>query len=199
MTDEPMTRKGRERRESLIGSATRLFRDAGFEGVGVDDIAEASGISGPGVYRYFASKQAILLAVVEEPIIRLRDGAVDIEKRLGPGREALRTLIARHAEQVVHGDGSLQVYHEVQKHLSPLDRARLRRLMSEYVAVWIRSLLAASPAIDVEDARIAAHGLTAFINSFPTYRSNVTLEHAQTTLTSMCLLLVDQLTHLPAS
>src|SRR3954462_3729937 len=48
------------RREQILSEAARLFAARGFHGVGVDEIGAAVGISGPGLYRHFAGKDAML-------------------------------------------------------------------------------------------------------------------------------------------
>jgi AcrR family transcriptional regulator len=48
------------RREQILAAAAELFAHRGFHGVGIDDIGAAVGISGPGVYRHFRSKDAVL-------------------------------------------------------------------------------------------------------------------------------------------
>src|SRR5947207_11538036 len=48
------------RREQILREAARLFAKRGFHGVGVDEIGAAVGISGPGLYRHFPGKVAML-------------------------------------------------------------------------------------------------------------------------------------------
>lgn len=48
------------RRDQIRREAARLFAARGFLGVGVDEIGKAVGISGPGLYRHFAGKEAML-------------------------------------------------------------------------------------------------------------------------------------------
>lgn len=60
------TSRSTERRRGLRAAAARLFRRRGFDGVGIDDIGAEVGVSGPAVYRYFPSKQAILADVIAE-------------------------------------------------------------------------------------------------------------------------------------
>ncbi|MDQ0961610.1 AcrR family transcriptional regulator [Streptomyces sp. B4I13] len=48
------------RREQILREAARLFAERGFHGVGVDEIGAAVGISGPGLYRHFPGKDAML-------------------------------------------------------------------------------------------------------------------------------------------
>src|SRR3954462_15943974 len=71
------------RREQILKEAARLFAERGFHGVGVDEIGAAVGISGPGLYRHFAGKDAMpaeLLVGISERLLaggrmRVAEGA----------------------------------------------------------------------------------------------------------------------------
>ena len=52
------------RRQQILKEAARLFAERGFHGVGVDEIGAAVGISGPGLYRHFPGKDAMLRSLV---------------------------------------------------------------------------------------------------------------------------------------
>lgn len=61
------------RRVLILNSAADQFARNGFAATGMDDIGAAAGISGPGVYRHFASKEDLLhelLAKGVEEVIR---------------------------------------------------------------------------------------------------------------------------------
>ena len=60
------------RREQLLSRAADLFATRGFHGVSVHDLGAACGVSGPALYRHFASKRDLYLAVLEESWSRLR-------------------------------------------------------------------------------------------------------------------------------
>lgn len=49
-----------ESRQSIVTNASRLFRERGFDGVGVADIMAAAGLTHGGFYRHFSSKQALI-------------------------------------------------------------------------------------------------------------------------------------------
>ena len=66
-----MTTTDPSRREMILDAAVALFRTEGFHGAGIDDIGAAAGISGPGVYRHFANKHALLVAMSERVVERL--------------------------------------------------------------------------------------------------------------------------------
>src|SRR3954467_12647740 len=48
------------RREQILRAAAQLFAQAGARAVGVDDVGAAVGVTGPAIYRHFASKDAML-------------------------------------------------------------------------------------------------------------------------------------------
>ncbi|MGA8847058.1 MAG: helix-turn-helix domain-containing protein, partial [Nocardioides sp.] len=50
----------RGRREQILSTAATLFARRGFHGVSVVDIGAACGVSGPALYKHFASKDQIL-------------------------------------------------------------------------------------------------------------------------------------------
>src|ERR671933_2819029 len=53
-------RRGDERERALLATAERLLGEDRFERASVAEIAAASGVSRPGFYFYFASKDALL-------------------------------------------------------------------------------------------------------------------------------------------
>lgn len=57
--------QGARRRESILDAATQQFLRAGYSATSLREIAEAAGISHPGLRRHFASKDEILAAVIE--------------------------------------------------------------------------------------------------------------------------------------
>lgn len=52
-------------KESILKAALTLFAEHGYDGTGVDLIAEGAGIKGPSLYRHFKSKEEVLNALVD--------------------------------------------------------------------------------------------------------------------------------------
>ena len=52
-------------KEPLIRAARDLFSEKGYDGTGVDEIAESIGIKGPTIYKYFKNKEDLLKAVID--------------------------------------------------------------------------------------------------------------------------------------
>jgi len=71
------------REQAILRSAEKLFFERSFDGVGVDDIGKAAGLSGSSIYRHFSSKDEILATLFDEVIeaILLRMGLPDPDPR----------------------------------------------------------------------------------------------------------------------
>jgi AcrR family transcriptional regulator len=54
-----------ERRALIVEAAGALFGERGYEGVRLDEIAAAAGVTKPILYRHFDSKKALYLALLE--------------------------------------------------------------------------------------------------------------------------------------
>jgi AcrR family transcriptional regulator len=61
-----------QRREQILGAATRAFARAGFTNTGLDVIAAEAGVTPVILYRHFASKADLYRAVLESAGARLR-------------------------------------------------------------------------------------------------------------------------------
>src|SRR5579875_2486409 len=56
--------KAAENRERIVAAAARLFREKGFDGVGLDAIMEDAGLTHGGFYRHFRSKDDLAAEAV---------------------------------------------------------------------------------------------------------------------------------------
>jgi AcrR family transcriptional regulator len=54
-----------ERRGTIVEAAGRLFGERGYDRTRLDDIAEATGVTKPILYRHFESKKALYIALLE--------------------------------------------------------------------------------------------------------------------------------------
>lgn len=154
------TERGRRRREAILDAATALFDERGYPGTSIDDIGAAAGITGPGLYRHFASKDAILTAVFDRLWRRLRP-AVEAADVLAPV-EALDTLIDAHVDLAIGDPAAIMLLLRELRHV-PEDYQRTAvRTHRRYVDAWVRPLRAWRPEVSPGDARttaLAVHGL----------------------------------------
>ena len=77
MSTKPISGKARARieaqRERILDAAQGCFISSGFHAASMSSIAETAGMSAGLIYRYFANKNAIILAIVERQLQLLRD------------------------------------------------------------------------------------------------------------------------------
>jgi AcrR family transcriptional regulator len=76
-----------ERRDALVTAAYELFRERGFVGTTMDDVADRAGLSRRTAFRYFATKDELVFPQREE---RLRLFERELQPR--PGETALATV-----------------------------------------------------------------------------------------------------------
>jgi AcrR family transcriptional regulator len=89
----PVDIAGREAKaRAILEAAASVFARDGFHKASTNDICRAAGISSAGLYQYFASKEALILAIAEEH--RRRDLRRTAALRDGP----ILAAIARAAE-----------------------------------------------------------------------------------------------------
>jgi AcrR family transcriptional regulator len=81
-------RKKVQTRDRLIAAALKLCDQQGFEATTVDQISDAADISPRTFNRYFATKEDVVLAPVEDMIVAMTD-SLDAQPRTGNEIEAL--------------------------------------------------------------------------------------------------------------
>ena len=67
---------GDDREQAILNTARELLAERSIAEISVDDLAKGAGLSRPTFYFYFASKEAVLLSLIE-PLIRLADAGFD--------------------------------------------------------------------------------------------------------------------------
>ncbi len=60
------TRKGEDRRAAILSAAAVLFAEQGYRGASLESVAAAAGLTRAGLLHYFPSKEAMLLALLED-------------------------------------------------------------------------------------------------------------------------------------
>jgi AcrR family transcriptional regulator len=160
------TRRGRERREQILASAARLVASQGFHTVGVSDIGAAAGVSGAALYRHFATKSEILVALLDRVVDRLLDGAAAASHGDDPG-VVLATLIEVHVDFAISEKAILAVYAQEAHNLPAVDRTRLRRKQRHYVDMWTDAYRRRHPSSSEKAARAVVEGVFGMLNSVP--------------------------------
>ncbi|MEU5215848.1 TetR/AcrR family transcriptional regulator [Streptomyces sp. NPDC020807] len=156
------------RREQILKEAARLFAERGFHGVGVDEIGAAVGISGPGLYRHFAGKDAMLAELLVGISERLLDGGrVRVEKASGAPEAVLASLVDGHIDFALDDRPLITLHDRELDRLKEEDRKRVRRLQRRYAELWVTVVRELYPASPEDEARTAVHAVFGLLNSTP--------------------------------
>jgi AcrR family transcriptional regulator len=153
------------RREQLLEAAAVLFAERGYHAVGIDDIGAAAGISGPGVYRHFPGKQALLAALCDRALARMLDGAHGISAAHGDPRASLEALVELHVAFAVDERALIGVWGRELPALSEDLRRSLRRRMRDYEQPWQEVLALLRDDLDPAEVAVVTGATLAMLNA----------------------------------
>ena len=152
------------RREQLLEAAAHLFAERGFHAVGIDDIGAAAGISGPGVYRHFSSKQALLEALCDRAMTAMLVGAQQIMAEREDARDALGALVDLHVDFAVQDRALIGVWVRETRSLSHDVRRSLRRRMRAYEEPWNQTLQRLRDDLEPVEVSVVTGSTLAMLN-----------------------------------
>jgi AcrR family transcriptional regulator len=136
--------------------------------VSVADLGAACGISGPALYKHFASKDAMLAEMLVRISEFLLAGGSERVADAGADPAAqLRALIAFHVDFALGNPALITVQDRDLASLPDAEAAQVRRLQRRYVEVWVTVLARLHPAADAAPCRARAHAVFGLINSTP--------------------------------
>ncbi|HUR50655.1 MAG TPA: TetR/AcrR family transcriptional regulator [Mycobacteriales bacterium] len=152
------------RQEQLLREAARMFAEYGYHGVSIEDLGASVGISGPAVYKHFASKDQLLadlLVGISEDL--LEGGRAEVAGARSPA-DALERLVDRHLAFSLSEPDLIRVQDRDLASLSPSDAHSVRRFQRAYVELWVDQLV---PPLTRPEARARAHAVFGLLNSTP--------------------------------
>ena len=114
-------------RERILRSAAALFRQRGFNGTSMQDLAEAVGITKSSLYHHFSSKQALLSEILSNTVDRVTPAVREIAESKRPASERLRRAVTRHVVELIRDRDNVACFIEEGRFLVP-------ERMSAYVA-----------------------------------------------------------------
>lgn len=155
------------RRAVLLDAAAQLFAERGYNGVSIEDLGAAAGVSGPAVYRHFPGKHSVLAALLTGVSEDLLEGGRAVVDRAVTAEAALRTLIGFQVEFALHNAEVIRV-HDRDLGALPADDGRLvRSLQRTYVQLWVDQLALHLPGADPALLLGRVHAVFGLINSTP--------------------------------
>ncbi len=162
-----MTETVASRREQILATAAELFAERGFHGVSVADLGASCGISGPALYKHFASKDAVLA----EMLVSISEQLLTVgRERVGEAQDpedAVRALVDWHVDFALRHRPLIVVQDRDWSSLPDTARERVRALQLDYVDLWAAQLRRHDGGLSLDAARARAHAAFGLINSTP--------------------------------
>src|SRR5258705_7624987 len=162
----------RERRKGLTAAklgaaALRLFSERGFDSVTVDDIAAAADVSRRTFFRYFASKEDVLLADHFVQLARLRE-AMAARPPDEPILTALRNAILSMTGDFEDRKEMVILRGRIMRNTPSLQARSLvhQRAWEDAMQEMVAQRLAVDPTVDLRPGVVAATALAAMRVAF---------------------------------
>ena len=164
---QPKQSRSQETFDSILEAAAAVFALRGYEQSTTHQVAAEAGVSVGALYRYFDSKQAILLELYSRELSMLRQKALDEFTLADLVSKDLRQLLKKTLSMVfrIHGErpGLRRVLAEQSRKIPEL--SRLRASMDAEIHGAVRQILAAVPGVNLQDLEVSAYLVTVFISS----------------------------------
>jgi AcrR family transcriptional regulator len=137
----PLRRSEGNRRAELLAVCAKLFREKGFDGTTIRDISAAARMHSGSPFYHFKTKQAMLVAVMEEGLAEgLRRSQEMFALKLPPV-ERFNRLVRAHLGTILEdGNDFIPVLLYEVRSLTPANRRRIIALMDGYDALWQRMI-----------------------------------------------------------
>ena len=155
------------RRAALLEAAAQLFAERGYNGVSIEDLGAAAGVSGPAVYRHFSGKPAVLAALLAGVSQDLLEGGRAVVAESPSPEQALRGLIEFQVDFALRNANVIRVQDRDLSSLADEDQETVRSLQRSYVEVWVDALAKLAGESDRTTLRRKAHAAFGLINSTP--------------------------------
>ena len=161
-------RKSDRTRQRILDAAAKVFREQGYAGATLAEIAAAAGTKAGSLYYHFESREALVEEVLDEGLDRAfveTRRCVDALPAGTPPIERLATAIRAHMETVLTLDNYTSASIRMLGHVPEPIRARHMKRQAVYGAYW-KALLEASAAagelrdgLDLSAARMLILGM----------------------------------------
>ncbi len=164
------------RRQAIEDVASDLFRERGYAGTSIRDIARALSVQGASLYAHVESKEDVLWAIVDRAASRFEAAADDAERdavsrRPGDPAEAVAALVRAHIQVLTADVDEASVFVHEWRALGEMRRAAILARRDAYEARFRRSIEEgiAVGAFAMTDPAIASTTLLTALNGVATW------------------------------
>jgi TetR/AcrR family transcriptional repressor of nem operon len=136
--------KGEETRRRIVAGAAALFNRRGYEGTSLADLMEATGLEKGGIYRHFASKEAIAAAAFDYAWRSASGARLGDLDQISNSVDRLKHFVANFVERIPAVPGGCPMFNTAvdSDDGNPVLRARARKALRG----WLRYLASTTEA-----------------------------------------------------
>jgi AcrR family transcriptional regulator len=167
--------------------AARLFSERGYHSVGINEISAELGLSGPAIYRHYASKEALLIAVLDDVTMSHLEEVRDLVSSMVDARQTLEAIVHHHLAFVFDQTENIITWRTEFRSLPDADRHRLRYLQRLYVEEWVRTVRALRPELGDDEVRVVCHAGISLLQSPTEFHSTMNRDALSLVLAPMAL------------
>ena len=189
-TPEQRAEKREAKRDAVLRTAARLFKERGFSASSLDEVAARLNVTKPVIYRHFANKDQILFECVSVALEQILEAAADAKTGPGKARERLFALMKRYAV-IMTEDSGMCVVRTGDHELSEASRKEFRKLKRKIDRV-IRALIEEGiedGSIAPCDAKLTGFAITGALNWVAKWYTPTGAQTAEDVAVSMATLL----------
>jgi AcrR family transcriptional regulator len=153
-------------REDILEAAAQVFRQKGFHGASMQDIAEAVNLQKASLYHHVSSKQEILLALLDRALELLFERISSISTQDIPADEKLQEMIRAYLQLLTQNIDLSAVLLFEHRSLERKQHARHVPNRDKFEALW-RDVLAegvAAKTFKCDDPALAARAVLGIMN-----------------------------------
>jgi AcrR family transcriptional regulator len=173
------------RTEEILDAATRLFGQHGFTETGIDEIGAAVGVTGPAVYRYFASKEELLVAVLDRAVRHAAGLAEAARAAAASPDDALARAVDGAVAACIADRALTALYWNEARCLPVPQRRRVERAQRVMIEDFADLLRSVRPELSPSEARMAVYAASALMRSVSNRATSLDEATLQTILSEM--------------
>ncbi len=147
MTVESLSSRPGDQRSLIAKSAAELFARKGYAATSMNEIAEASHLSKPGLYHHFKDKAEVLLYIADGHVSRLVDIVTGVEALDLAPEQRLPELIEAFMREYAEAQNEHRVLTEDVRFLAPEAQARVLDKERTVVQVFADAIAATRPGL----------------------------------------------------
>lgn len=169
-------------RDEILIAAAQVFRQKGFHGASMSDIAEAVNLQKASLYHHVSSKQEILLELLDRALEMLTDGMISVMTQDVPADQKLRMAMRSYLQVMTDNLDVTAVLLMEHRSLNEEFHARHIPIRDRFEDMW-RDLIRngnESGAFACPDVPMTVRGLLGVLNwTITWYRPDGTLSPGQ--------------------